>query len=336
MSQMISRKLSVFASIAMIVLAWACGDSRESGGQFNVDTGKHTSAVWLPQGHATAGTTACTECHGDDLNGGISKVSCSSCHLGGPTAVHPASWVPVYLTHGKSVSTGATTTAQCANKYCHGINLEGVTNSGPSCTSCHSMPYDPATLVCATCHSIPPSGTASPNRAGKHSKHSTSARTSCDICHDGSSAYAGNHSNGLVDLSFQVAYLPKSGGVPSYNASTNTCTNMSCHGAQATPSWLTGTLNVNAQCSACHAYGTTQYNSFNSGKHDKHVNEENIGCTICHDTAKLAPNHFTKLNTPAMEGPASATLQTQTGYNGNSCNPRAGGLSSCHNQETWW
>jgi hypothetical protein len=61
----------------------------------------------------------------------------------------------------------------------------------------------------------------------------------------------------------------------------------------------------------------------------------NIACTVCHDTTKLAVNHFTTLNTAAMEGPASATTATALGYNGSSCNPDAGGLSGCHTSKNW-
>jgi len=109
---------------------------------------------WLPDGHMTAAKaniTACTSCHGADLAGGISKVSCTLCHLGGPTSVHPATWVPLFTTHGPYAA--AHGTAACTNQYCHGPTLAGVPNSGPSCTECHSLPFDATTIVCTACHS---------------------------------------------------------------------------------------------------------------------------------------------------------------------------------------
>lgn len=240
----------------------------------------------------------------------------------------------MYLTHGPSVSTGVTTIAQCASQYCHGTNLSGVTNSGPSCTSCHSLPYDPTTVTCSACHRIPPSGTVSPNRAGKHAQHATSASSSCDICHNGASAYVGDHSNGTVNFSFQTAYNAKSGGTATFHAATNTCSNVSCHGGQTTPNWRTGSINVNTQCTACHEYGTAQYNSYSTGRHYLHLLDPNNGpdpkltCVACHDTVKLATNHFTTLNTPAM-GPASATILNSVQYSGGGC------LPSCHGNESW-
>jgi predicted CxxxxCH...CXXCH cytochrome family protein len=128
---------------------------------------------------------------------------------------------------------------------------------------------------------------------------------------------------------FLNAYNAKSGTVM-YDAASSTCSKVSCHGGQTTPSWLAGaTIDVNTQCTACHAFGTGEYNSFSSGEHDFHVNTEHFPCTRCHDTTKLAVNHFTGLNTQAMEGPASATLNSSLNYNGSSCAPL------CHGTKSW-
>jgi predicted CxxxxCH...CXXCH cytochrome family protein len=39
------------------------------------------------------------------------------------------------------------------------------------------------------------------------------------------------------------------------NGAALSCSNVSCHGGQATPNWQTGAINVNDQCSNCHAQG---------------------------------------------------------------------------------
>jgi predicted CxxxxCH...CXXCH cytochrome family protein len=352
MSPITKSGMCAVLAFSIMLLAAGCGDPKSN--VFDPDRGKHKTA-WLPGEHSlavTIGTSSvgspvysteqCTECHGADLNGGISSVSCTSCHLGGPTSVHPLTWDPMYLTHGPSVGpVTPASTASCANQYCHGLTLTGVANSGPSCdknagiNGCHSIPYDPLTVICGACHRIPPDGTRFPNLAGKHGKHATSNTTSCNICHDGASSYVGDHHDNVINFSFLAAYTPRTGLTPSYNATAKTCANMSCHGGQTTPAWYTGTINVNTQCTSCHAVGTAQYNSASSGEHNKHVNGENIACTTCHDTTALAVNHFTRLDTSTMEGPASATLRTQTSYNGTSCNPSQGGLSGCHSSETW-
>jgi predicted CxxxxCH...CXXCH cytochrome family protein len=341
-------KSGMCAGLAFSILLLAAGCSDPKNEIFNVDTGKHTIA-WLPGGHSlaiTVGTTSvgapvysteqCTECHSVDLSGGISSVSCTSCHLGGPTTVHPLTWDPIYLTHGPSVSTGVTGTALCANQYCHGTALTGVANSGPSCDKnagiggCHSIPYDPLTVTCGACHRIPPNGTTFPNLAGKHGKHATSNTISCDVCHNGASGYVGDHRNDVINFNFLAAYNPKSGGTPSFNTATKTCSNMSCHGAQITPSWYIGSLDVNTQCLSCHAQGQNEYNSYFSGEHVTHVGE-GIACTECHDTGKLAAVHFNDLNTTAITE-AWTTLRdsvnyTVTGFRSGTC------TINCHGED---
>jgi len=396
-----------------MVISGACSDPK-SKETFNLETGKHTTN-WLPEGHATfaalaqsSGTSStgsdCTACHGADLGGGISGVSCThchlggttsihplswdpiysthgssvnsgatptascsnqychgaslagvsgsgpsctSCHLGGPASIHPTSWDPIYLAHGPSVSSGLTSTSSCANQYCHGSSLQGVAGSGPACTSCHSYPYNPSSVTCGACHRIPPSGSSYPNIAGAHAKHATTNMASCDKCHSGASSYVGDHRNGIVDVLFATAYNPKSGGAPSYNSSSNTCSNLSCHGgprvqtaSQAstgtssrseTPAWNGGRITLVSQCTACHVYGTLEYNSYSSGQHRFHVynNRALIDCVRCHDVSKLAVYHFTSMGT------ASNTLLDEIRYSSNprQCSPSNGGLTGCHDPQ---
>lgn len=346
MSPITKSEICAVLVFSIILLVAGCSDSKNN--IFDPDSGQHKTA-WLPGEHSlavTIGTTSvgapiysteqCTECHNADLSGGISGVSCTSCHLGGPTAVHPLTWDPIYLTHGPSVSTGVTGTTLCANQYCHGTTLTGVANSGPSCDKnagiggCHDLPYNSASVICGACHRIPPDGTKFPNLAGKHGKHATSIKTSCDICHNGASGYIGDHSNNVINFSFLAAYTPKTGLTPSFDTTVKTCSNTSCHGGQTTPSWYTGSIDVTTQCGSCHSYGTSQYNSYISGRHYLHVVDQNDGpqpklfCTDCHDTTLLAVNHFTALSTSVMEGPAGQTIKSSVQYNGGSC------ANSCH------
>lgn len=169
MSPITKSGICAVLACGILLLAAGCGDSKSN--VFDPDRGQHKTA-WLPGEHSlavTIGTSSvgapvysteqCAECHGVDLDGGISNVSCTSCHLGGPTAVHPAAWDPIYLSHGPSAS--ANGTDSCSNQYCHGSTLAGVAESGPACTTCHSIPYDPSTVTCGACHSLPPNGASS-------------------------------------------------------------------------------------------------------------------------------------------------------------------------------
>ncbi len=262
----------------MMVLG-GCGSSTEnSQAPFRESMG-HPEG-WFPDGHVQPAMTdpaSCIECHGDDLSGGISGVSCLTCHVNGS---------PFVLT---------------------------------GCTSCHGNP---------------PSGSTAPNRAGAHNNvdgHFAPQVTlpdACNTCHNGAGTGTANHDNGVVDVNFLSAYSAKS-GTAVYNNADGTCSNVSCHGGQTTPPWLTGTIDVGTQCTSCHTYGTSQYNSFVSGQHGLHVNVLQIACVACHDTTKLAVNHFRFLNTPQMEGPAAATINSNVNYNGTTCTPL------CHGTDVW-
>ena len=96
-------------------------------------------AGWLPGGHAPeakASKETCTVCHGTDLTGSTTHVSCTQCHLGNPESIHPTQWGNfAYALHANYVRQKGT--SDCANVTCHGLNLEGVQGSGPSCTQCH-------------------------------------------------------------------------------------------------------------------------------------------------------------------------------------------------------
>jgi len=138
--------------IASLFLLSGCGD-KNSSANFVTDTGKHVSE-WVPLGHkaaATADSEACKECHGSDYAGGIARVSCNQCHLGGSTSVHPLEWGDFsYARHADYVTQNGT--SACANVYCHGADLAGIINSGPSCTSCHMggiYSYHPAEWTAA-------------------------------------------------------------------------------------------------------------------------------------------------------------------------------------------
>lgn len=84
---------------------------------------------------ATINTNLCEECHAQDLNGGVSRVSCFSCHKGPRGDMgHPSGWTtakddPV-LFHGRY---GKDFVVSCT--ACHGVDLSG--GIGPKCSSCH-------------------------------------------------------------------------------------------------------------------------------------------------------------------------------------------------------
>lgn len=119
-----------------------CGESDKTA-TYDPETSVHPPD-WLPAKHAAAARDNagnCRECHGQDLiAGGIARVSCTTCHIGGPLQEHPDVYngEPWISSHGEySVANGL---ESCRNVWCHGVNLEGVLQSGPSCDTCHNFP----------------------------------------------------------------------------------------------------------------------------------------------------------------------------------------------------
>ncbi len=127
-------------------------------------------------------------------------VACDDCHLV-PVELddpgHFGSELPAEVTFaGVAVTGGASATwnheaepPTCSNVYCHGATLSGGTNTTPDWTAAGTD-----SVVCGSCHSLPP---AAP--------HPDS--TACQICHPGTTSdgvaidvLGGLHVNGQVDV----------------------------------------------------------------------------------------------------------------------------------------
>ena len=245
---------------------------------------------------------------------------------------------------------------------CHDVSAPTV-KPGPACQTCHVAASPLTALNCTSCHASPPSGgapagAAYPNVPGAHATHialnSVGSPISCDICHNGLGTNTLNHYNRANarpgsdaqrvppgDAAFPATYDAQSGSSSFDNGAALSCSNVSCHGGQATPNWQTGALVVNDQCTICHVSGTTQFNSYASGEHTFHVNLFGAGaatCALCHDTAALAVDHFTTLAdnsiSPAVAsatigGPFITTFTAGAGTSG-TCN------ATCHPGDRTW
>jgi predicted CxxxxCH...CXXCH cytochrome family protein len=237
---------------------------------------------------------------------------------------------------------------------CHAITGVSPGPAAPLCTVCHQAGSPLTSLDCTSCHGNPPSGAAYPDVAGKHAVHGALPGVeTCTPCHSGLVAGTLEHyhranarpgSDALRvppgDVAFE-GYNAQSGAA-SFDASSRTCSNVICHGGQVTPDWQTAAtdaIDVPNACLSCHVSGTTQHNSYFSGRHEDHIEKFGLSaatCKRCHDEAKVnVTGHFDNLATTAFEQPASATILSAVRYNGNSCNPRAGGLTGCHGNERW-
>ena len=82
----------------------------------------------------------CKPCHGANLAGGTSGISCKKCHASFP---HNSGWTVIDSTnyHGRYLKSKGWNVSEC--QACHGMNYDGGT-SGVSCRQCHSSYPHPA------------------------------------------------------------------------------------------------------------------------------------------------------------------------------------------------
>jgi hypothetical protein len=257
---------------SLAVFLWGCGRANDAAPTIDKN-GKH------PTGWAIADTggshpdsfiaspAQCRECHGKDLTGGISKVSCFStsfagiaCHPNGPSG-HPVGWAAPD-SHGaaaKAASVGVNGLAHC--QRCHGADFAGGS----------------VNVSCFTCHGVNAPHSAKPWRSSTRTHASTDPSNAavCAQCHT-----AGANLSAV----FRQA---------SYATGTPGCFNNTlCHGQVGHPSgWASpsqhgasakGTLDPNnpqnnlAYCQGCHGP-------------DFRGSGAAVSCFSCHATAPHSP-----------------------------------------------
>jgi len=185
-----SRPLGPFpllCLLATIALAAGCSTANTTAGDASnmnhIDAAGNSVAGWLvvPAGgdHTTAatldyintGSSSCGSCHGSDLAGGISGVSCYQ----NPAGCHHdpvAGWVaaqPAVQNHGVSAKKAPGSSGFASCQICHGRNFAG----GGSLVSCF------------TCHGVSAPHPAAPWRGSPytHINVDTSNASICAQCH---------------------------------------------------------------------------------------------------------------------------------------------------------
>jgi predicted CxxxxCH...CXXCH cytochrome family protein len=249
--------LLFFIAIPLLFLA-ACSDPQNAPTAANEKVSAHEPGWNLPAAAAFHGkilasknfdARECRQCHGSQYEGGITNVSCKTCHTSYP---HPAGFVGAHSSFIKSINYNLNS---C--KSCHGQNY-GTVKANISCLTCHNKQGGPE--ACNTCHgnfsgdatdlktSAPPrglNGETSPTApaVGGHQAHlpadKSLAAAACQQCHalPQSFAAAGHiDADGKADLIFSdaLARLKTEGGARApnvvYNATANTCAGSYCHG----------------------------------------------------------------------------------------------------------
>jgi predicted CxxxxCH...CXXCH cytochrome family protein len=162
---------------------------------------------------------------------------------------------------------------------CHDFTnhqTDAITNNGAQCYDCHTPTHHtdatPGKARCGVCHDIPPQDFAA------HTYHVDSLGFDCNKCHAGyskrdSTVELTTHMDGMTE----VNAMP---GPGSYNRTTKTCSNVSCHGSGQKDtlglvwninsiSWADTVIN----CNACHDYTNHQTDA---------INNQGATCYDCH------------------------------------------------------
>src|SRR5574340_79803 len=107
----------------LALIAWGCSKANESAPMFDA-SGKHP-ASWYVNHRASARTdiNQCKECHGADLSGGVSKLSCFSASVNGQGChPHPADWANPDR-HGADAKKAPGSSGFASCRACHGDTL---------------------------------------------------------------------------------------------------------------------------------------------------------------------------------------------------------------------
>lgn len=360
--------------LLMCVSIWGCSTANDNPVDVTV-SGKHP-AGWAVASNGgshpalfLSAPDKCKECHGTDLLGGITKVSCSStsCHAQGPYG-HAPGW-NAYTAHGahaKAAAAGVNGMAFCKN--CHGANYTGGVGKSCMTAGCHNSPAphpatpwkglltthattDPSNApVCAQCHiggafltsSVNPSSTGISGCFNNTLCHGVKGHTAT---YPGATHKSVGFDFGPDCLVCHTAVTP--GAVyPATAGTPPVCS--SCH-----PGWASSPAIIG--CGGCHGdpnplgsdgYGQPTGSTFPNfaGQHRRHSNVGIATCAYCHSgggtgaSAHGNANRTVKtvqdviiLKDPGLAEPISISKNASTGVV--TCNGTC--HSKGHSAETW-
>ena len=193
--------------------------------------------------------SSCKNCHGDDLMGGRTEISCFTCHGSYP---HSDGWLNISTEefHGNFIRNNGWSLQSCQD--CHGSDYTGE-NTMVSCRTCHTGSTGPE--ACNTCHGnfsmeLPLNNWAPPEDLEKHTATTfrgvgahqvhlaASTLTStyaldCTICHRALTGFDDpNHIDANPDIEIEFNEIATDSGhvAPNWNRTTTTCSDVYCHG----------------------------------------------------------------------------------------------------------
>ena len=336
------RPMRPFILLSLLSALWfaaGCSTANTPGGESHIDASGKSVSGWLvvPSGGSHSGTAtreyssgsvSCAQCHGADLSGGISNVSCfsdtaSGCHhvtgSGAPVWGNPQA-------HGAAAKKAPGSSGFVSCQICHGNDFSGG-GAKESCFTCHGVnaphpappwrggPYTHTNVdtanapVCAQCHSA-----GSPNNPANHPINPAPTGTA-----------PGCFNNTLCHGENPVPH-------PVGNAwvATSPASQPHGNGAKAAPGSTTGF----SYCQTCHGTGTN-FSGGSSGKpcypchvptaNSPHASQWLTGDTYVHTTTATGNSpvcafcHTAGANSPIPPPPAPAPGAQPDCFNNTLC-----------------
>jgi len=275
---MIIRRLFLVMGVFSLLLISGCGNSPTSA-SFDPETGKHATG-WLDTHGALfkADPSVCHECHGEDLHGGISSVSCFTCHG------HDAGWDDPDL---------------------HGTAAKGADKGFPACSACHGGDFDGGVFATgcfsASCHTqgIPhsPAPWNGVSASRTHANTSLQNASVCAICHQGDSptpAPAGTPINCFNNtlchgnVGHDTGWDSSNNHGPAAMGAVDGFPYCSvCHGVD----FSGGSFSNDTGCFSCHGLDAPHPNNWR-GSHDGTSQQNASACVVCHSKNAGTPGCY--------------------------------------------
>jgi len=261
--------------------------------------GSHGSTATLNY-IANDGSSSCAECHGADLSGGISKVSCfanaAGCHHGpvpnwaggsvhGPVAKKApgnSGFASCQICHGAGFSGGGSGIS-CFTGNCHGVNAPHPARPWRSSTGAgtHATTDPENAPVCARCHRA-----GSANNPAGHPATSAPAGTAPG-CYNNTLCHSADTAPHALGATWRNATSSAFHGLAA-KQDLNYC--QGCHGTPGTTRFDGGAAATSCQASTCHpeakAHPTRWYQAPQPfpGYVSSHRNAGDLGvsCALCH------------------------------------------------------
>ncbi len=305
-----------------------------------------------------ARTCSGTYCHGN-FSGGYSsntpvwtekgQAECGSCH---DTGADPAD---LGLVHEIHLTADVTACTDCHSEVVDSflnimqpaLHVNGVTDVSildqALCDECHGS----SPQACTHCHGGEDNQTGAPPRGlrgelsaatlavGAHTTHLEAGYVadafSCNECHLVPTRLI-DDGHWAIDSIAEITWGPLAGSAAQWDRAAGECSNTYCHGnfpggyPANSPIW---NAPGQATCGSCHDDGTNPEDL--SGRHNKHIQEENVACYECHSaTVDAALAIIGKA--VHVDGQKTVSFgERQITYQNGSCS----GPGECHEPESW-